>query len=147
MARYFLDLAQLQEDDTVLGVTWPSKTTKSRQVTQTCQVHRLCHTWPKKKMPRPSLPQGIPIPQTWLISGSWPRHPRHPMSHPSDLRVAQFHCNIVDSIHVSSLYVRQVMTTVTTFKELQLQHGMQIYLPSLFAHSVILSKFKNSFPW
>src|SRR5260221_13360544 len=69
------------------------------------------------------------------------------MSHPNDLRAAQFHHNIVDSIHVSSLYARQVMTIVTTFKELQLQHGMQIYLPSLIAHSVILSKFKNSFPW
>ena len=101
----------------------------------------------KKKMPRPSLPQGIPIPQTWPISGTWPRQPRHPMSHPNDLRAAQFHCNIVDSIHVSSLYARRVMTTVTTFKELQLQHGMQIYLPSLIAHSIILSKFKNSFPW
>src|SRR5258708_7610396 len=104
----------------------------------------------KKRYPGAKEPQDIPIPQTWPISGSWPRCqrcPRRPMSHPSDLRAAQFHRSIVDSIHIPSLYVRQVTTTVTTFKELQLQHGMQIYLPSFFAHSVILSKFKNSFPW
>src|SRR5258708_26882736 len=101
----------------------------------------------KKKMLQPSLPKGIPNRQTWPISGTWPRQPRHPMSHPSDLRVAQFHRNIADSIHVSSLYARQVMTTVTTFKELQLQHRMQIYLPILTAHIVLLSVFNNSFPW
>src|SRR5258708_21625562 len=78
----------------------------SRQVTQTCQVCQLCRTWPKKKMLRPSLPQGIPIPQTWPISGTWPRQPRHLMSHPSDLRAAQFHCNIhcVNEIIGSVLY-------------------------------------------
>ena len=40
-----------QEDDTGLGATWPtlSSHAKSRQVTQTCQVRRLCRTWPKKR--------------------------------------------------------------------------------------------------
>src|SRR5258708_10651113 len=40
-----------QEDDTGLGATWPtlSSHAESRQVTQTCQVHQLCCTWPKKR--------------------------------------------------------------------------------------------------
>jgi hypothetical protein len=105
-----------QEDDMGLGMTWPSLSSHTKS-----PKHAKCTNYVvlgQNKMLWPSLPQGIPIQQTWPISGSWPRHPRHLMSYPSDLRVAQFHCNIVDSIHVSFLYVKQVMTTVTTFKEL-----------------------------
>ena len=72
---------------------------------------------------------------------NWPRRP----SGQCHIQMIWERLNFVAAL--SSLYVNQVTTTVTTFKELQLQRGIQIYLPSLFTHSIILSKFKTSFPW
>jgi hypothetical protein len=48
-----------QEDDTGLGVTWPSLSshTKLHQVTQACQVCQLCCTWPRQDAVAKSAPR------------------------------------------------------------------------------------------